>query len=129
MKSSNSSSWEHVVTVVRWFARILAIVAGVSFAALAFSGAINYGVANWLPWVLYGLLGVGLLVLIFWKGIGEVVGGLVLVGIAAWLFVAGRFDLNGLVLFGPLALGGVLFIACGWYALAQRSRRATQVMA
>lgn len=129
MQGSTSIGWGRLVTVFRWIARIFAVVAGALFALIAVSGALNYGITDWRPWVVYGVLGLGLLALIFWEGIGEVIGGLVAVGIAAWLFVAGHFDLGGLPFFGSLALLGLLLIACGWYALAHRGHRATHATA
>lgn len=124
-----SSTWGRVVTVLRWIARIFAVVAGGLLGLFALSGAMNYGIADWRPWVVYGVLALGLLALVFWKGIGEVISGLALVGVAIWSFIAGRFDLGGLPFFGSLALLGLLLIACGWYALAQRGHHATHVTA
>lgn len=120
MQPSTSFDWGRVVRALRWTARTLAILIGAIFAIWAIVSALTYGVSSWLPYVLYGLPAIGLLVVIFWTGIGEIVGGLALVGIAIWMFVAGRFDLGGLWAFGSLALAGIVLIGCGWYALVHR---------
>lgn len=88
-------------------------------------------------YVMIGSFGAGLIgviLAIFWKGIGEVIGGLVNVGLGGLIFVALASEgipsfnaenvLVGLVLALPVVVVGALYIACGWIALAQRARHA-----
>lgn len=80
-----------------------------------------------------GAAGVGLLVAIYWKGIGELIGGLVVLGAVAVFVVNGALNvglqLGALTAIAPFALVGSLFVACGWYALAQRLHHAPHAMA
>lgn len=112
---------------LRWVTRTLGVIVFAIYAFLVLTfgqGRLEVG-----GWVLAGAIIVGLLLAIFWTGIGEVVGGLALVGGAVAIAFQGGLETGALTAGAPFALVGVLFIACGWYTQAQRSRRATPTIA
>ncbi len=126
MRPSTTHTAGLALTLLRWFARALGIAWIVLYGGFEFSMVSgNITALDTGKYVSLGLIGVGVIVAIFWTGIGEVIGGLacmggtaVLVAIYPWL---------GL-LAAPFALVGVLFIVCGWYALA-RDRRVAHTSA
>ncbi len=128
MQSSQSFDWPRVVTVLRWIARVLGVVAAAILVLVALLNVASLGGGAFDPitgYVTWGLMAVGLLVAAFWVGIGEVAGGLTTVvgAVLTFTFVSTP-NLGSLVLLLPFALIGVLFIACGWYTLAHRQLHA-----
>ncbi|HEU5440343.1 MAG TPA: hypothetical protein VFU88_13715 [Ktedonobacterales bacterium] len=128
--TSRSFDWSRVVEGARLVARLLGIIVGGFLGFWALSSAINgtiSGGAEWTGWlsaVLYSLPLVIVVAAIFWKGIGEVVGGLALVAIAVWMFVPA-----GPIFSGAVALAGLLLVACGWYTLVQQRHHVTHATA
>lgn len=135
MRPSPSFDWERALTPARWVAGIvgggaLVIWAGTSILyVLGAFGAMTAAAPSAMQYLLWGVLGVGLILALFWKGIGEAIGGLALIGGAVWVAANGGFEFGAITAATPFALAGALFIACGWYRLAQRNRRATHAMA
>lgn len=132
MQSSTPFDWGRVVIPLRWAARIVAVAYGGFLGVVALAFMIGEGSpttlsSNFLPIVLYGILGVGLVIAVFWKGIGEVVGGLAAVAaVAAIVLLQGV----GAMLFHlPFVLTGLAFIVCGWYTLAHQHPRVTHASA
>lgn len=122
MQPTRSFDWRLVIEGARLVARILGITIGGFLGFWALSSAFNGG-ADWTGWlsaVLYSLPLIIVVAAIFWKGIGEVVGGLALVGIAVWMFVPA-----GPIFSGAVALAGLLLVACGWYTLVQQRHQVT----
>lgn len=117
MRPPTTHSAGPALTVLRWFARALGIAWIVLYGGFEFSMVSgNITALDAGKYVILGLIGVGVLVAIFWTGIGEVIGGLACVG-GAVVFVA-IYPWLGL-LAAPFALVGLLFIVCGGYSLAR----------
>ncbi len=127
MQTSTTFNWGRVVTPLRWVARVLGIVlAGIlavivllSVAAGDFSFDPIFGYVTW------GLMFVGILIAAFWEALGEAIGGSVTVtgAILTFAFVSVS-NWGSLAVLAPFIIVGLMFIACGWYTLAQRSRHA-----
>lgn len=115
MQRSPRFDWGRVVTPLRWIVRILGVVVAVGAYQLVSSTLTTGPSPNALVYMLEGVIGAGLLLAIFLVGIGEVIGGLAIVGAAA-VFIA--YYPWMLLIAAPIALIGLLFIACGWYTLA-----------
>lgn len=69
--------------------------------------------------VLYGLVGVSVLLAVFWKGMGELAGGLALVIAALWALSLTGYASGALTGVEPFALVGVVFFVCGLSELFQ----------
>ncbi len=130
MQSSAPFDWGRWVTPARWAAAVL----GIGWVAIVESLAIAASVAHGAAWfsdvwqtVMWGVIIVGLLVALFWRRIGEIIGGLALIG--GWIWFAAYGGWGALVIAAPLASAGVLFIACGWYTLTQRRHPTLQATA
>lgn len=129
MQPSTPFEWGRVVTPLRWVTRILSVVpyvAVVGFTIVVVAGGPGssmYPTVGW--WALLGIMGVALAVAIFWTGIGELIGGVILAGVGVYVVVNSGFQLGGFAAAALPMLAGLLFIVCGWYTVAQRSRRAT----
>ena len=109
------------LTLLRWFARALGIAWIVLYGGFELSMVSgNITALDARQYLILGLIGVGVLVAIFWPGIGEVIGGLACVGSAT--AVIAIYPWLGLLAAAPFALVGLLFIICGWYALARERR-------
>jgi hypothetical protein len=124
MQPSTTFGWGRVVTPARWIATILGIAAIAWTAIVVIGGAVAYTSVDPLLYVSLGLIVVGVAVAFFWRGIGEVVGGLALVGSGIWSVFSGGAGPRPMVTGVIYALAGVLFVACGWYSLAQRRHHA-----
>lgn len=137
MQQSTTFDWGRVVTPLRWIAQVLGVGAALLFGLLLFSvwfsGEVTWDASQFMLAGIAGVTGVGLLVAIFWKGIGELIGGLVILGAGVVFVVNGALNvglqLGALTAIAPFALVGALFVACGWYTLAQRSHHAPHAMA
>lgn len=121
MRQATSFDWGRVVTPLRWVARVVAGLWAVFLGALLtlflVRGAdLNIGVA----WIAAGAALVGLVVAIVWIGSGEIVGGLALIGAGLWFAFNGGFEFGAFTFAAPILLPGLLFIACGWYALTHQ---------
>lgn len=129
MQPSTPFDWGRVMTPLRWLTRILGVVPYVALvwftiaAAVGGPGSSIYPTVGW--WVFLGIMGVALAVAIFWTGIGELIGGVILAGAGVYLVVNSGFQFGGFVAAALPLLAGLLFIVCGWYTVTQRSRRAT----
>lgn len=130
MQSFTTFDWGRVAAPLRWVARALGIVsAGVlAFVVLLRVAAGYFSLDPIIGYVTWGVVFVGILVAAFWKGIGEVVGGLVTV-VGAVLTFAFVPNLGSLAVLAPFIIVGLVFIACSWYTQAQRSRRTTPTIA
>ncbi len=121
----------------RWAARVVSgvfIIFG-GFMLLFYVGSQQPG-RNPLPpdVVLNAVLSIplaaGLLLAIFWKGMGEVIGGLVIIGADVGLLVAlAMYGTGPVVVLILSAIVSLVFIACGWYTLAHRHPHATPLVA
>ncbi len=121
MEPSTSFNWERMVTPARWIATVLAAAAVVWDAIVVIGSASAYSSPiDPLWYVRLGLVIVGVAVAVFLKGIGEVVGGLALIGVGVWTAVSSGTGLRPIISIIVYALAGLLFIACGWYTLAHR---------
>ncbi len=120
MQPTPSFGWGRAVAPARWFAKVFGVLYALLFLMVN-SGFGNTATRD-VGWdVTYGVIAAGILLATFWIGIGEVVGGLVVVGGAAvWFVLYGTGQWGGLAAAAPFLLDGGLFIACGWYALAHR---------
>ena len=135
MQPSPSFDWGRVVTPTRWVARVIgAILIGIlGFLVLllltkSMGGGISLdSITGYITW---GLMFAGILIAVFWKGIGELAGGLAtIVGAALTFAFVSIPNWGSLAVLSPFLIAGLLFIACGWYTLAQRSRHATPTTA
>jgi hypothetical protein len=119
MQPSTTFDWGRVVTPARWIARILSGVPFVVWASLSLGHAFG-SYPDLGQWVIIGAIGVGVLLASFWQGIGEVVGGLILVSAGiGHVFLYLPPGLGALAVASPFLIAGLLFIACGWYVLTQ----------
>ncbi len=134
MQPSMPFDWGRVITPLRWAARIVAVGYGEFWAAVMLVVLVGEGSGPtsfpaWVPFMLYGILSVGLVIAIFWTGIGEVVGGLTAVAAAAAVAAMAASVLTqgaGAILFHlPFVLTGLAFIACGWYTLEHQHPHTT----
>ena len=123
MQSATLSGWERALKPVRWVASIVGGGAYIIWVGFVITYNLGGGseslTVDALQYVIWGLLGVGLVLAILWKGIGEVVGGLALVAGAVGMAFNGGGGIMALEAAALFALPGLLFIACGWYTLAQ----------
>ncbi len=128
MKPSPTFEWERLVAPARWVAGVLGIgwVAVVGFLAIGFTSASGAWFADVWQTVMWGLIIVGLIAALFWRRIGEIIGGLALIGGWIWFAANGQFGWGAFLIAAPLALAGLLFLASGWYTLAQRRYRTPQ---
>ncbi len=140
MQPSTSLAENRVVTVLRWVARVVGVIAAMGLALWV---TISLGseapgvpppVIEPTQWALWTILGAGLLLgilgSVFWKGISEVVGGLLLVGGGMWQSFMYLPPQMGQITAGALFfVPGALFIACGWYAIAHHQPRTRHVIA
>ncbi len=133
MQPPTSYDWSRALTPARWFASIVAggaFVVWVGFMILWNLGGGSESIAiTDTQFVIWGLLGVGLVVAIAWKGIGEVVGGLAIIGGAVGMVFDANWGIVPLVASVAFAAPGLLFIACGWYTLAKARHHAPRAMA
>jgi hypothetical protein len=129
MQPSVGFDWGRVVTPFRWFARIVGGGAYVLWLAASLGHAFGSSLDT-VGWLIMGVLGAGLALAVPWKGIGEVVGGLLLVGGGLWVGFKYLPPQTGELAAGAFFfIPGLLFILCGWYALAQRQPRASHATA
>lgn len=125
MQPTASFDWGRAVTPARWVARVVGILWAVFLGALLLlflvRGAdLNVGVS----WIAAVVAIVGLVTAIVWLGVGEVVGGLLLIGSGLWFASNGGFEFGAFAFAGPILLPGLLFIASGWYTLAHQHSHA-----
>lgn len=118
MQPSRGLDWGRVVTPLRWFVRIFAGGAYILWLAASAGHAFGAIPDSW-QWVTLGVLGAGLILAIFWTGIGEIIGGLALLGAGIGMGFRYLPPQTGELAAGAIfAVPGVLFIVCGWYMLA-----------
>lgn len=140
MQTSTSFKESRGVRVLRWVARGLAVVVAMGmFLWMSISigpeaPGVPPAVIEPAMWARWGVLGAGLALALlgsfFWKGIGEVVGGLLLVVGGVWQGFTYVPLQTGVLAGGAVfVVPGVLFIICGWYTLAQRSHHGTPLAA
>lgn len=79
--------------------------------------------------VFYGLIGVGVLLAVFWKGMGELVGAMALLGGALWLLSLTGYSPGALTGIAPFALVGALFFVCGLSELFREPQPARHAIA
>lgn len=124
MQPSTSFDMGRVVTSLRWTARVIGVAVVAFLGYWIIGGTVAFGfTAGVASYVLDALIAIGLVVALFWTGIGEVVGGLALISGAIWIFIGGGLQLGALTAAAPFALVGALFIACGWYTLTRHQPR------
>lgn len=129
MQPSKTFDWGHMVTPLRWIARIVAGGAYIIWLAASLGHAFG-AIPDFWQWVTLSVLGVGLVLAIPWKGIGEIIGGLLLVGAGTGMgFLYLPPQMGELMAGAVFAVPGLLFIACGWYTLAHHQPHATHRMA
>lgn len=121
MPSFATLEWQRALTQARWIARIVGVAAFAGWVALVIGFLVGEHespsgtlVAAW------ALVSVGLVAAIAWKGIGELTGGVIIIGGVVADFVFMRFQPLLLLFTVPIALAGVLFIVCGWYAMTRQ---------
>jgi hypothetical protein len=122
MRSIKRTDWEPVITALRWIARVTSVVYTVLLWILTggFGGATPAHTA-WSS--ACGFLVAGFLVSIFWTGIGELMGGMVLLPGPIWVApVCGGLGWMAVMVGAPFTLAGLLFTACGAYTLTRRGR-------
>ncbi len=111
-----------MVTPARWIATALGLAAAAWSAVVVIGSASAYNTPiDPMYYVSLGVIVVGVAVAVFWKGLGEVVGGLALVGVGIWAAISSGTGPRPIISAVVYALAGLLFIACGWYTLAHRS--------
>lgn len=130
MQPSTKFDWGRVVTPLRWIARVVGVLWAAFLGALLLlflvrGAELNVGV----QWVAAGVAIVGLVAAIVWMGVGEIVGGLALIGAGLWFAANGGFEFGAFTFAAPILLPGLLFIACGWYTLAHGRHRTPAAMA
>ncbi len=117
MQPSKPVGWGRVVTPLRWIARLGAGIPYVLWAGFSLSYNSGGGL-DVQQWVILGILAVGLVLAVFWKGIGEIAGGLLLLGGGigqGFLYLPPQ--LGAMAAGAVFAVPGILFIAAGWYTL------------
>lgn len=129
MQPSTTTTWERLVTPARWIAAALGVIAVAWNAYMVIGSASAYTNIDPLLYVQLALVIVGTAVAIFWKGFGEVIGGLALVALGIWSAISSGTGPRPIVSAVVYALAGVLFIACGWYALTRQRSGAAHTMA
>jgi hypothetical protein len=121
MRPSVSFDWARVITPLRWAARVI----GAAYAVLFLTVSSGFGnpVTRQTTWqALFGVIVVGLLLAISLKGIGEIAGGVTLIGGAVGLMLTyGGPEWGALAGVAPFILAGLLFIACGWHKIARET--------
>ncbi len=138
MQPTTSFDWGRVVAPARWVAKVVSgvIIAFGGFVLILAIGMQNTALTS-LPQemvftvALSVLLFVGLLLAIFRQGMGEVIGGLLVIGADVGFLVGSPLYgvLPPLVLIIPSAIVSLVFIACGWYTLAHRHQSAAPTTA
>lgn len=124
MQPSTAFNWRRVVATARWVAGIVGGGAWFVWVGASFGHAFGAS-PDLMDYVIFGVLGVGLLFAILWKGAGEVIGGLALIAGGALQGFRYLPPQTGELAAGAIfAVPGLLFIACGWYMLAQRRHHA-----
>lgn len=129
MQPTTSFDWGRAVTPARWIAALLGVVAVVWNAIVVIGGSMNYTSIDPLLYVRLGLVIVAVAVAVFLKGSGEVVGGLVLIGVGIWAAITSGTGPVPVISAVVYALAGALFIASGWYTLAHSRQRAPRTLA
>ncbi len=130
MQPSRSLDMGRIVNALRWTARVIGVVVVAFGGYWIVLGTSAFGfTADPAAYVLDALIAIGLVVALFWKGIGEVAGGLALVIGAVWIIIMGGLQLGAFTAAAPFALVGALFIACGWYTIAHHQPRTRHVTA
>ncbi len=125
MQPATSFDWGRAVTPTRWTATVLGVAAVAWNAIVVIGSAPAYSTPiDPLWYVRLGLVIVGVAVAVFLKGIGEVVGGLALVGVGVWTAISSGTGPRPIISAIVYALAGLLFIACGWYTLAHQHPQA-----
>lgn len=120
MQPSRSLDMRRAVKPLRWTARVIGVAVVAFLGYWVIGGTIAFGfTAGAAAYALDALIAIGLVVALFWTGIGEVAGGLALVSGAIWILVGGEFQLGAFTAAVPFALVGALFVTCGWYTLSQ----------
>lgn len=121
MRPSTTFDLARAITPLRWVARVIGAVYAALF--LMVSSGFGNSVTRETTWqALFGVIVAGLLVAIFSKGIGEIAGGVALIGGAIWLMLAyGGLQWGALAAIAPFVLTGLLFIVCGWHKMARET--------
>ncbi len=138
MQPTTSFDWGRVVAPARWVAKVVSavIIAFGGFMLTWYIGSQNTALTS-LPQqvVLNAALGVllaaGLLLAVLWQGMGEVIGGLLVIGVDVGFLVGPPLygELPPLVAIIPSAIVSLVFVACGWYTLAHRHPSAAHTTA
>ncbi len=132
MQTSKSFDWGHIVPPLRLTIRVLSVLWAVVLGYLQ----VRATMAHWqitgsppevLSSVFNALAFAGILLAVFWKEIGEIIGGLVTIGAVVVLTIV--YGPSTLLPLGPFIVFSVLFIACGWYTRTQQSRSPTPTIA
>jgi hypothetical protein len=111
-----------MITALRWIARATGVVYTILLWILTrgFGGATPAHTA-WSS--ACSLLVAGFLVAIFWTGIGELFGGMVLLPGPIWVAPAcGGLGWTAVMVGAPFTFAGLLLTVCGAYTLTHRSR-------
>ena len=119
MQPTTSFDWGRMVTPARWIATTLGGVALIGWAATL----------DVIQWVVWAAASIDFVIAILRRGIGELGGGLVLVGAAAAMGVVSGFQGPALLAVPLFAIAGALFAACGQYTLARQPRHTPGAMA
>jgi hypothetical protein len=122
------------VRALRWVARVLGVISILvlilwMYLSFTVPPGVTPNATAPSQWVIWGFLGIGYVLGLVGDirrmAVSEIVGGLLLVGVGAWLgFQYVPLQLGQLTAGAAVAVPGALFIICGWYTLAQRSRHA-----
>ena len=122
MRSIKRFDSQPAITALRWIARVTAVAYTILLWIITrgFGGATPAHSA-WSS--ACSLLVAGFLAALFWTGLGELLGGIVLLPGPIWVAPAsGGLAWSALMVGAPFTLAGLLFIACGVYTLTRRGR-------
>jgi hypothetical protein len=102
------------MTLLRWVTRFLGLVIISLFGYAVAQGTFAIGATTDVRQdVLYGFVAVSILLAVFLPGMGELAGGLTLMGVLLWLLTVTGYSAGALLGAAPFALVGALFFVCG----------------
>jgi hypothetical protein len=118
---SSTFDWGRVIQPLRWTARALGFIYAILFLVVS-SGFGNTATQDVIWVALFGAIVIGLLIATFRPGVGELAGGLLIIGGALWLIaVYSGLQWGALAAIAPFLITGALFLVCGWYKMAREN--------